>query len=237
MIAGRRWRTSEWTRLLRDHPLLVSFTRRLVWGVYSDTGALIKAFRTADDRTLLTRDGETTLEADDTIGLVHPLHLDDDARARWSESLADYEIIQPFAQLGRPVFHVEATERESTMTARFATSRFKSGFCATCSCAQAGSATAHCYAKEYERYFPTDDVWAIATMDPGVQAGSATYEEYDQTIASIEFRDRKGGGRSTTPMASFLRRAPDRLQRGRPRHRRGARGAGHRVTLRSPGDA
>ncbi len=54
--------------------------------------------------------------------------------------------------------------------------------------------------REYERHFPADDVWAIATMDPGVSAGDATYDVFDQTIATIEFREKKGGGKSRTPM-------------------------------------
>ena len=200
MIAGRRWSVGDWTRLLRDHPLLVSFTRRLVWGVYDDADALVRAFRTADDRTLLTLEGETTLDGGERIGIIHPLHIDDGARADWTESLADYEIIQPFPQLGRPVHRVDEAERESTLTARFATSRFKSGVLRDVLVRGGWERDSAFLRKEYERYFPADEVWAIATMDPGVQAGAATYDVFDQTIASVEFRGKKGGGKSRTPM-------------------------------------
>src|SRR5260221_11918075 len=44
-----------------------------------------------------------------------------------SASPLDYEIIQPFAQLGRPLFQPLEEERQETKSARFATSRFESG--------------------------------------------------------------------------------------------------------------
>ena len=54
--------------------------------------------------------------------------------------------------------------------------------------------------KEYQRAFDADKVVAIATMSPGVHAGEATYDNFDQTIASIEFRAKKGRGKSSEPM-------------------------------------
>ncbi len=41
------------------------------------------------------------------IGIVHPLELDEAARAAWQTHLADYEIIPPFPQLERPVIAVK----------------------------------------------------------------------------------------------------------------------------------
>lgn len=201
MITGRRWSVGEWTRCLKDHPLLVSFTRRLLWGVYDDEGALVTAFRTAEDRTLTTRDGEMRLDERARIGLVHPLHLGDDARAAWSEHLADYEIIQPFAQLGRRVFRVEDPEKNEIATARYAKTKFKSGLLRDMLVRGGWDRDDAFLRREYERHFVGQRVVAIATMDPGVQAGEATYEIADQTIETIEFRAKKGRGKSTTPMA------------------------------------
>jgi hypothetical protein len=201
MVAGRRWDVASWMRALRDHPLLVSFTRRLVWGIYDDSGALVTAFRTAEDRTLLTRDGELKLPEDARVGLVHPLHLDDVARNEWAESLADYEIIQPFPQLGRAIFRVEDQEREEKYVKRFAASKFKSGVLRDQLVRGGWERDTAFLRKEYERHFASDGVWAIATMDPGVAAGAATYDAFDQTIATIEFRVKKGGGKSREPVA------------------------------------
>ena len=223
MITGRRWSVDGWTRLLRDHPLMVSFTRRLVWGVYDGDDALVTAFRTAEDRTLLTKDGDMKLEdlvakrrglrtgelegrspsndeGDERIGLVHPLQLSDADRAAWGESLADYEIIQPFPQIGRPIHRVEEAEKSETYVKRYATTKFKSGVLRDVLVRGGWDRDSAFLRKEYERHYPSFGVWAIATMEPGVQAGMATYDAYDQTIATIEFREKKGGGKSRTPM-------------------------------------
>jgi hypothetical protein len=199
MIAGRRWTVEAWTRLLRDHPLMVSFTRRLVWGVY-DGASLVSAFRTAEDRTLLTKDAETTLKGDERIGLVHPLDMTDADRAAWGENLADYEIIQPFPQMGRPLHRVEEAEKAEQYVKRYATSKFKSGVLRDVLVRGGWERDSAFVRLEYTRHFPSHGVWAIATMDPGVQAGMATYDAYDQTIATIDFREKKGGGMSRTPM-------------------------------------
>jgi predicted DNA-binding WGR domain protein len=77
------------------------------------------AFRVAEDRTLSTVDDETTTVPDDAvIGVAHPLHLGEDLAA-WAEVFADYEILQPFAQLGRPVFILTEAEARSSRLARF----------------------------------------------------------------------------------------------------------------------
>lgn len=200
MIAGRRWSVAEWTRCLQEHPLLVSFTRRLVWGVYDDAGVLVTAFRTAEDRTLVTLDGDAHVPEDARIGIVHPLHLDDTARAAWSEHLADYEIIQPFPQLGRRLFHIEDAEESDTATHRYAKTKFKSGVIRDVLVRGGWQRDTAFLRREYERTFLGDKVVAIATMEPGVQAGDASYEIADQTIDTIEFRKKMGRGKSTTPM-------------------------------------
>jgi hypothetical protein len=200
MIAGRRWSVEDWTRHLHDHPLLVSFTRRLVWGAYGEDGKLAVAFRTAEDKTLLSRDDVVTLPEDVRIGLIHPLHMDEKTRGEWAQHLADYEIIQPFPQLGRTLHALDAVEQSETRTERFATHRFKSGVLRDVLVRKGWQRDSDYLRKEYQRAFDADRVVAIATMSPGVYAGEATYDAFDQTIASIEFRKKKGRGKSTEPI-------------------------------------
>lgn len=200
MIGGRRWSTATWTRLLRDHPLLVSFTRRLLWGIYDDD-RLSVAFRTAEDQSLVgLDDAEVHLPENARIGLVHPLHLDAPARAAWATHFADYEIIQPFPQLGRALYHVAPEEREETATARFAEMRFKSGVLRDVLVRRGWERDQAFHRRFYERTFARDGVVAIATMSPGVAAGSASYDVADQTIPTLELRKRTGRGKSRTPM-------------------------------------
>ena len=200
MIGGRRWSAATWTQLLRDHPLLVSFTRRLLWAIY-EADTLSVAFRTAEDQSLVgLDDAEVELSEKARIGLVHPLHLDEATRAAWATHFADYEIIQPFPQLGRALHHVAPAESAETATARFAETRFKSGVLRDVLVRKGWERDAAFHRRFYERTFARDGVVAIATMSPGVSAGSASYDTPDQTIPTIEFRKRSGRGKSRTPM-------------------------------------
>ncbi|MFJ5881623.1 DUF4132 domain-containing protein [Kitasatospora cineracea] len=105
MVAQRAWSAGEFRTLLLGHPLLWHLVRRLVWTADGT------AFRVAEDRTLADlRDEPFDLPAEAVVRLAHPLHLGADTAA-WAELFADYEILQPFRQLGRTVR--ELTEEEA----------------------------------------------------------------------------------------------------------------------------
>ncbi|GIM96326.1 DUF4132 domain-containing protein [Paractinoplanes toevensis] len=119
MVTGRRWTGSEFRQLFVAHPLLWHIVRRLVWGRYDETGALVEAIRVAEDRTFSTMDDDETTIADDAlVGLAHPLQLAGDL-ATWSELFADYEILQPFPQLSRETFALTAEEATESRLTRF----------------------------------------------------------------------------------------------------------------------
>ncbi|MEV7626302.1 DUF4132 domain-containing protein [Actinoplanes sp. NPDC089786] len=119
MVKRRRWPAAEFRRVLVDHPLLRHITRRLVWGVYDTSGTLVTAFRVAEDRSLATvEDDETTIADDAIVGVAHPLEIGD-RLPDWSEVLADYEILQPFPQLGRKTFTPTAEEVAAGRLLRF----------------------------------------------------------------------------------------------------------------------
>lgn len=110
MVDGRRWTATEFTELFVGHPLLRHVTRRLVWAHF-DSGDATFTFRVAEDSTFAdVSDDTVTLPADATIGIPHPLHLGDNLAA-WVEIFSDYEILQPFPQLGRPVHALTDEER------------------------------------------------------------------------------------------------------------------------------
>ncbi|MFC6089859.1 DUF4132 domain-containing protein [Saccharothrix lopnurensis] len=114
MVLGRRWSAAEFRDLLVGHPLLWHLVRRLVW--VTDGGA---SFRVAEDRTFAdASDDAFALPGDARVGVAHPLHLGGDLAA-WSEVFADYEILQPFPQLGRPVHALGDGERRAARLERF----------------------------------------------------------------------------------------------------------------------
>ncbi|MEV6636349.1 DUF4132 domain-containing protein [Actinoplanes sp. NPDC051470] len=119
MVTGRRWSGGDFRRLFVEHPLVWHIVRRLVWGRYDGSGALIGAVRVAEDRSFSTVDDDQTELADDAIvGVVHPLELGD-ALAGWAEVFADYEILQPFPQLGRSTFALTPAEANAGRLSRF----------------------------------------------------------------------------------------------------------------------
>ncbi|WP_218009822.1 DUF4132 domain-containing protein [Actinomadura kijaniata] len=113
MVTGRRWTAEEFRTHVVEHPLIRHLARRLVWQADGT------AFRVAEDGTLADVDDDAfDLPGTAPVHLPHPIHLGDDLKA-WAEVFADYEILQPFPQLGRPVHALTDTERDGTRLPRF----------------------------------------------------------------------------------------------------------------------
>ncbi|MGC4120902.1 MAG: DUF4132 domain-containing protein [Myxococcales bacterium] len=117
MCDGRRIAASTFRTCFVEHPLVKHLARLLVWGAApsGDPGARFEAlFRVAEDGSLAdARDNAYLLAPDSFVGVAHPLSLAAPDRERWSQVLLDYEILQPFEQLGRAVFAPTAEERKS----------------------------------------------------------------------------------------------------------------------------
>ncbi|GAA1949305.1 DUF4132 domain-containing protein [Catenulispora subtropica] len=118
MVTQRRWTTQEFTEYFTGHPLLRHIVRRLVWATFEDERP-VTAFRIAEDLSSAdVSDDEYHLPDDATVGIAHPLHLGEDLPA-WADMFADYEILQPFAQLGRSVHTLTDEEKASSDLTRF----------------------------------------------------------------------------------------------------------------------
>jgi hypothetical protein len=117
MTSGRVWSRADFERHLSRHALMRHLTRRLVWQF--TTGRGWTSFRFAEDGTLAdVRDDALRLPERSAVRLPHPLLLGEEAEA-WAEVFADYELVQPFEQLSRPVFALTAEEAATGRVARF----------------------------------------------------------------------------------------------------------------------
>jgi Domain of unknown function (DUF4132) len=126
LIKQRRWSTEQFTSFFLNHPLVIHLARRLVWGLYQD-GALEGLFRVAEDGTLADLDdAEFHLPRALQVGLVHPLELTAEQKESWAEILGDYQVLQPFPQLEREVFHFQDDERQETELKRVEGSKIES---------------------------------------------------------------------------------------------------------------
>ncbi|WP_143220075.1 DUF4132 domain-containing protein [Actinomadura sp. CNU-125] len=113
MARGRTWRTAEFRALFVDHPLVRHIARRLVW---SADGA---GFRIVEDGTFAdVHDDAFDLPGTAVVRLAHPAELGGDLGA-WAELFADYELDQPFPQLGRPFQLPTEDERAAGRLKRF----------------------------------------------------------------------------------------------------------------------
>ncbi|MFD0330381.1 DUF4132 domain-containing protein [Streptacidiphilus monticola] len=118
MVAQRTWTATEFRELFVQHPLVWHLVRRLVWCADQADGTAT-AFRVAEDRSFAdVHDDALVLPEDATVRLAHPLHLGE-TTAAWSELFADYEILQPFPQLGRPVRRLTPEEEAANRLHRF----------------------------------------------------------------------------------------------------------------------
>ncbi|QFG20442.1 DUF4132 domain-containing protein [Actinomadura sp. WMMB 499] len=120
MVSRRAWRVAEFREFLAGHPLTGHLVRRLVWrALEGPDGTDGPAFRVAEDGTFAdAADTTVTLPGDARVLLAHPADLGDTLPA-WSALFADYEILQPFEQLTRPVHTLTDGERGAARLERF----------------------------------------------------------------------------------------------------------------------
>jgi hypothetical protein len=116
MLDELLWRRTEFIAQFMQAPLLRGMAQRLIWGIHT-AGQLRETFRISEDATLVNIRLETIVlpEDDDCeIGMVHPALLTLDERHAWGVHLHDYQIVQPFTQIGRDVYTLADAPNEPT---------------------------------------------------------------------------------------------------------------------------
>ncbi|MFC3494403.1 DUF4132 domain-containing protein [Glycomyces rhizosphaerae] len=117
MVSGRDWSVEEFRRCFAEHALTRHLTRRLVWLAEVEGDRF--GFRIAEDGTFGDVEDEAVdLPETGRIRVAHPVQLGSEAAA-WAEVFADYEILQPFDQLNRPVLAFTEDELATGRLTRF----------------------------------------------------------------------------------------------------------------------
>jgi predicted DNA-binding WGR domain protein len=128
MCSRRRWLPEHFRQFLAEHPLVRHLVQRLVWGVYAveegeaSGGKLLDCFRVAEDGSYTTgEDDSITLPEGGhiRIGLPHALELPPETATQFGQLFADYELLQPFVQLGRDTYALGAEEQSATKLERW----------------------------------------------------------------------------------------------------------------------
>ena len=119
MCSRRRWSEAVFRQFLAGHPLVRYLVQRLIWGVYqcepesSNGGKLLTCFRVSEDGSYTNAEDDaiTLTEGDNLlIGLPHALELPQEDAAAFGQLCADYELLQPFAQIGRDTYTISDAE-------------------------------------------------------------------------------------------------------------------------------
>lgn len=191
MVIGRRWTRQEFDDHMLSHPLIGQVCQRLLWATYSESNTVEMVFRVAEDRTFADIDDREIDVASDRIGLVHPAHIPDTIGA-WAGIFADYEIMQPFPQLARPVHRPLDDDLDGKGLARFTG--------VTAGPSQALRLTYRGWELVWDnpghwgqalRTDLSESISVVLRLDPGMGIGSP-YDGYpDQTLVGVELR----GGR------------------------------------------
>jgi hypothetical protein len=127
MATGRGWAPKDFQALFLKHPFMRHLGAALLWAHWDAKEKLVSTFRVAEDLTLADiKDKKVALPRDGKLGIVHPLHLTAAERTGWSAVFADYEIVSPFAQLGRPIHELSAEEKKGTdLLPRFSAKKYE----------------------------------------------------------------------------------------------------------------
>ncbi|MGI5182710.1 DUF4132 domain-containing protein [Dactylosporangium sp. CA-152071] len=112
MLARRLRPARDVREVLLPHPILGPLARRLLWGEHDTAGRLVRALRVAEDGSFADID-DASATTDGMLGIVHPADLGGDLK-RWARIVADYELLPPFPQLGRPVVVLSGAQRAAT---------------------------------------------------------------------------------------------------------------------------
>ncbi len=100
MVTGRRWDPLTFRTTWIGHPLMIHLARGVVW--LAGDSASSSAFRVAEDKTFSDENDATfALSRAAWVWVAHPLDLGEARVATFSRIFADYELMQPFAQLAR----------------------------------------------------------------------------------------------------------------------------------------
>jgi hypothetical protein len=187
MLGGRRWTLAEFRATFVEHPLLWHIARRLVWCATHDGQAT--AFRLAEDRTFAdVGDAAVALPDDAAVRIPHPLQLGE-TLTDWTRIFADYEILQPFPQLGRDVYTLTDQEKASSRLTRFENVTVPFGKLLGLEHSwHLDSATGHGSVNDYFVRGAGGKRFVIVRFTPGLYVGNVR-ESGDQTIETVSLSD------------------------------------------------
>jgi Domain of unknown function (DUF4132) len=104
MAAGVTWSWQGFQTNFLGQPLMKAIAKTLLWSGLDALGQVLSVFQLAEDGSLVDSQGEPIdTQGFERVCLTHPATLTRQERNLWGEIFSDYDIIQPFSQIGRPI--------------------------------------------------------------------------------------------------------------------------------------
>jgi predicted DNA-binding WGR domain protein len=207
MIDRRRWRAADFELFFLQHPLMRHLAARLMWGVYEADGAWRGAFRIAEDWTLAdAQDSSFTLPDDTSVGIAHVLEVPKPMQDAFGQVFADYEILQPFKQLGRETYALADAERQAETITRYAAKTVATG--SVMGLVNRGWERGQAQDAGWIGWFSKavgDGLQVDLQLDPGTVVGDMSYEP-KQTFPALTLR--KTGSWDQSGQVAFERLHP-----------------------------
>ncbi len=134
MCSRRHWKVSSFEAYIAKHPLLRHLASRLIWAAYKkspnkkdqtgnpDEVKAVSFFRLNEDGSYTTAQDTPFNLPDDKniqIAIPHILDIPKEVATEFGQLLTDYELIQPFPQLGRESFYLTENEKNQTEFTRW----------------------------------------------------------------------------------------------------------------------
>jgi hypothetical protein len=113
MVNSRRWTGADFKALFVASPLLQNLVKGLVWGIFPSKAKLSASFMVSAENVFVDAEGKSVKVSDgSSVGILHPLLMDESSLTAWQKLFAKNKQIQPFAQLVRKTYRaVDDTEK------------------------------------------------------------------------------------------------------------------------------
>ncbi|MBO3733251.1 DUF4132 domain-containing protein [Glycomyces niveus] len=188
MTTGRDWSAEEFQRYFVEHPLTGHLARRLVWLAETDGDRL--AFHIAEDGTFSDGEDDTAeIPEGARIRIAHPVLLGDTVRG-WAELFADYEVLQPFDQLGRPALAFTDDELATGRLKRFEGAKVDVGRVLGMTARGWQRASPEDGGVSPGISYPVPGGHLVVSLEPGIWLGDVG-EETEQTLEAVRLAARE----------------------------------------------
>lgn len=120
MVIGRRWTKENWERFFLGNPIMFVYAIKLIWGEFDKNGKLVNAFYCSEDTTLLNlEDEEISIDEENMVGMLHPLHISEQERRQWQDKFYELGIEAIFDQMNRAVHTITDADKNLLINNNF----------------------------------------------------------------------------------------------------------------------